>query len=789
MRRFLTLVFLLCLALPAGISFTGCTRNPSANYCNGEGYGLKLTDVASVILQPQTTGLSLAFGQTQQLGSPTAKTCKGQQATASGGYTYGSSNLQILDVSPTGNLCAGTWNRRSGGGIPDYTICSPPSPLPSTNGLPYSEAFVTATADAVTSNQVTVHIHAPVTAVSLVLENAGTTTAYSGCVSQGGTKQLDAQAYYDVNGVQTLLCAPSSSTVPACSTVIGNLSYLSQNSTIASIDQFGVITAQKPGTTYITASVSGSGSSAGYFSTCPPASISISLNGKTGQGGQPPITVTQGVTQTIQTTVVDTAGNPISGLSLDFQSTNPQDISVGSGGAVTASFAGEASIYAVCQPTSCNPAPIDQIGLNGTGTAVTSNPITVNTLGAASSYVWFANPDSQYFIPVELVTGTIGSTVKLPYFPNSMVMDQLGSNLYFGSSHELMVYSAISNALTKEDINVPGKVLAVAPDNSQLLINDPIRKLFYLYRVTSSTYSTFSGVGSSAQWTPDAKTLYIVGTDYSNDPNGVSTLFVNNVSTGWTTYPLTGEIATQSPKPGVAVAIPGVGAYLTGQPTVAHAWCPNITPMPGYPQGQAYPKAASLAVETDVLASTTDGQHVLGVGLGGGATATLYDINPGLVAGLDNGACPASETGITPFTPTFVSTVLPIQASAVNQVIPSPASNLAFITYNASGTNVVGLPYYEPNGSGTLGQVGTVSLTGSPTAPVAGAFSLDDTIFFVSTAGDNLVHYVDVNSLKDTRQVNPGLTCSVGNPDAATTCPAGQPIPATFIAVKARTTT
>ncbi len=86
MRRFLTLVCLLCLAIPAGISISGCTRNPGANYCNGLGYGLKDTDVASILLQPQTTGISLAFGQTQQVSSPQAKTCKG--ATAIGAHVY-----------------------------------------------------------------------------------------------------------------------------------------------------------------------------------------------------------------------------------------------------------------------------------------------------------------------------------------------------------------------------------------------------------------------------------------------------------------------------------------------------------------------------------------------------------------------------------------------------------------------------------------------------------------------------------------------------------------------------
>ena len=91
MRRFLTLVCLLCLAIPAGISISGCTRNPGANYCNGLGYGMKITDVATITLQPATTGISLAFGQTRQVSSPSAVTCKGDTANA-GTYTYGTTN-------------------------------------------------------------------------------------------------------------------------------------------------------------------------------------------------------------------------------------------------------------------------------------------------------------------------------------------------------------------------------------------------------------------------------------------------------------------------------------------------------------------------------------------------------------------------------------------------------------------------------------------------------------------------------------------------------------------------
>ena len=74
MRRYLTLVCLLCLAIPTGISIAGCGRNPGADYCNGLGYGLKIDDVAVITEQPTYQSLSLAFGQTFQLANPTAVT-------------------------------------------------------------------------------------------------------------------------------------------------------------------------------------------------------------------------------------------------------------------------------------------------------------------------------------------------------------------------------------------------------------------------------------------------------------------------------------------------------------------------------------------------------------------------------------------------------------------------------------------------------------------------------------------------------------------------------------------
>ena len=192
MRRFLTLVCLLGLALPAGISISGCVRNPAGAYCNGLGYGLKDNVVANLTLQPQIAGISLAYGQTTAIQQPTATTCKGLSASISAGsLSYGTTNNQLVDISPQGGVCAGTWNRNSGGGIADYTYCNFPNPLPSTSGLPFAVSYITASADGVTSNPVAVYVHAPISSINLVTEPLPGSPS-QGCYSQNDEANLDA---------------------------------------------------------------------------------------------------------------------------------------------------------------------------------------------------------------------------------------------------------------------------------------------------------------------------------------------------------------------------------------------------------------------------------------------------------------------------------------------------------------------------------------------------------------------------------------------------------------------
>jgi len=349
-----------------------------------------------------------------------------------------------------------------------------------------------------------------------------------------------------------------------------------------------------------------------------------------------------------------------------------------------------------------------------------------------------------------------------------------------------MIYSTANNSPTNApDPSVPGVVLAVSPNNKTRSINDQVRKVFYIYNASGSVAGTFPGVGNAAAFTPDSKTLYIsdsasLGAKHSD------TLYVFNANTGWTTYDLSASGGGQS----LALTVPGVGAYLAGDTTVAHTYCPTGTTS-NYNGMVFYPEGDSVAARTDVLAATADGQHILGAALVGGGVQ-LSDIG----VTIPNGSCPAAIGNVLqPLTISHTLNQVAVSganATALNQVVASPASDLAFITYNGT-TPGNKLPYYIPGSGGAAGTLNYITLTGNSaiTAPVAGSFSADDKLFFVSTSGDNQIHFIDVPTLTDTEQITPNLpACTAGSDaDCLFTTPTTGSVPATEIAVKPRSTT
>jgi len=806
MQRFLTFVVLLFLTVPVGLSIQGCA-NKNSDFCNGVGYGYVTTQPVSISLQPQTTGLSVGFGQTSQLQAPSAQNCKGTSASVST-YTYGTTDMTIADVSPTGAVCGGTWNRNTPA-VANFTTCVPTGKT--------GVAYMTASAAGFTSNQVAVYSHPNITSLQLV----GPTNQQTGapiCLSQGQTSQLDAIAYYTNSaGQKTLLCSP---TTNDCNNVIGHITYSPTSAGIVTIDQNGVATAQAPGSTLITGTIAQTSSNAGYFYTCPPANIALSV----ASTGATSASVTLNTPLSLTATVTDTNGNLINGLPLSYVSTNPGSIAVSSAGAVTAAFPSNSAITAICQPTACNPAPINEQGTLGTGVPILSNFVQIASPGKNSNYIWVSSPGSPYFVPIDYSTGTVGNAVKLPYSPNSMVLDPTGSTLYFGSYKELMTYTAATNSLASEVPSIPGVVLAVSPTNNAVVVNDQLRGVLYLYSPSSSTattgttttstgqgtYTSFAGIGQKATFTPDGQTVYIVG-------NGV--LYIHNTFSGWsvetlpadqatpttgtcpatnTTSPIpTGTSAyppntTANPNntynmfcsPDLAVTIPAAAVFLSGTTTSAYGECPESTVSPVI----NFPEAATVAALSDHLASTTDGKHIIGASANPAVLTDLSITVPG-ISSTEGLACPTDANGQTTgisFNPAPVINQTSLSAyplNNINEVVAATNSLEAFITYGTSATTPPAggakLPVYKPSSTaGNLGTLSSVTLSGGAIAPVAGIFSPDNTLFFAGTSGDNLLHVIDTGTLLDTKTLNPNLTDINGNP-----------LPPVFLAVKPRPTT
>ena len=784
MRRFVTLFVLLLCAVPFGVSISGCSKKSAPVFCNGGDSGAVVGQATSISLTPVVTGISLNYAEIGNLSQPSASDCKGNSAFV-GSFTYGTTDMTIADVDPsTGRLCGGTWNKHSGGGIADYTVCIP------TNKS--GTAYISASANGVTSNPIPVFVHAVVTSIVLGVPSTSCATdpatncspaAYTYALPSTSAGACPTSASFPsnpqlANGCCTIppatVAPPANSILPftpnSCfsqntttqlsarvfagsgpnqaniSCLAGHLSYTAEGATsstsispVVTIDPNGIATANQPGSVLISANVANAASSAGFFSTCPPASIALSSPGTIAN----PIVVNQNTPQPLVASVVDTKGVALTNLTLQFLSTSPETVPGSS--PITPTLAGAASIFAICEPPTCNSSPYNQIGLFGNGKPVISNPVNIISPGTNGTVLYMASTQSRYLVSQDFTRTGPTTPLLLPFTPNSMVLTTDGSTLYLGSSNGLMVINAVSSlAITRTDITSPGTVLAVSPDGNYVVISDPTRQVISIENSSGSVVSTYGGVGTHARFTPDNQTVYITAGNQ---------ILVFSTYTGWT------SITPSTPATDVAVTTPSVGAYFAGAVTTARSYCANTTTSSGNPPSttnEFYPLADSQPTVTDRIAATTKnpttGEHILG------ATTTSGPVLSDLTVTVPTGSCPA--TGTLPYSSTLsTSVVSQISATSITGIWPSPDATIAFVTY--SGTGGV-LPAYAPSSSGS-GQLSYIKLSGSATAPLSGVVSSDNSTFYTGTAGDNLVHIINRSTLTDTSTLAPNLTGASGN--------------------------
>ena len=192
--------------------------------------------------------------------------------------------MTLADVQPTtGRLCAGTWNRNTGGGIADYTVCNP------TNKS--GTAYISASADGATSNPLPIFVHPVVTSIVLGGSSSNCTTdpadnycplatgkncdqltappyTANSCISQGTTAQLVARVYSGTGATQTNI-----------SCLAGHLQFSPQSGAAQSDRdrQPSIRTASPPHRCPVPRSLPPTSpmrpAPPVFFSTCPPASI------------------------------------------------------------------------------------------------------------------------------------------------------------------------------------------------------------------------------------------------------------------------------------------------------------------------------------------------------------------------------------------------------------------------------------------------------------------------------------------------------------------------------------
>ncbi len=271
-------------------------------------------------------------------------------------------------------------------------------------------------------------------------------------------------------------------------------------------------TANIPGLTSIYASVDGVNSAPYPYLTCPVNSVVLSVVGNSGTSTS--ITATAYDTNPNVTNPNGLKGFPVTGIPLTWTSSQPLVAKV-TGSSATTIYAGTATtsqgttggtatIIASCTPPTCNiglspSLPIYPKDLDPTSTSGILNVTSTPTTGSSTATLYVTSSDcgtidscftrvlpitatlansgngATFSVgsPINLATTTAGSGVT----PNSLVFEPQGTKAYLGTesgglgTKGLQVLTASGNSVT-HFTSTPGKVLAVSPDNSKVIVSD-----------------------------------------------------------------------------------------------------------------------------------------------------------------------------------------------------------------------------------------------------------------------------------------------------------------------------
>ena len=706
-------------------------------------------EVPAIVKLTPAPNISLEVGKFASF-TASAQNSAGNPVTET--FSFQSSAPNIVTVSSNGAACAGTWDSLSA-----PSLCTPGS-----TGV----AQITAVARGVPSAPVTVYVHQHVTSVVISKVPNQAPTLSNSCLSKrapSGSPESWLYQAFALNGSTDITssvgpftwqsAAPSGQTSAASAvTLIGPPVTAPLNQETAQ--------ANNPGATLIFASAGGVNSQPVSFTTCPVQSISLAAV------NNPPtttsFTVSTGTATTLNATVTDSVGMPLTGVSLTWSTSNPISVGVVGGtstsfggiGSVSAPSVGAGSVTASCTPPTCNGGIVPSMPIYPT-TAINFivRPASGNTTPASPTvYVTSTGCGATTttcitrIVPItrgsSTTSFTAGTPVNLPFVPNSALFDRTGANEYlgvdstaFGTKGAIIVTGGSSAGGIR---NVAGKVLAVSPDGSTVIFSDTADSpptVFICANCTSSSRTTtpllISGA-TAAAFSPDNLKAYIVSGSACPGTSSAGCLVVFSKVDAVQNIPLS------APANDVAFIGDGILGYIAGGSPAGGAFLPTCGPSTAAGLG-------NVGLAAQMLRPLPDGQSVLALS-GSSLQTVTASITPSVTgpAAIGLSGCPAPKGLLNTANNVNSAGNLGTSSFAPSQFFLSPDGSTAYILGAPSLPFVIQFNLASQTAF-------DISLVGN-TTPLSASLSPAGDLLFVG-ANDGTVHVINTTSLADTEQV------------------------------------
>ncbi len=720
---------------------------------------------ASVSLSPAPS-VSIEVGKTFGF-LASAANAQGGRVTET--FTYQSTNPSALTVSNNGFACAGSWDS-----LASPTVCTP-------GGT--GTAQVTAIANGVSSPPVIVYVHQHVTRLVIQLVPNQPQTLSTTCFSKGaplGPEKVFYQAFAYAGTAGTTDITPSvgqftwsAASVPSqgitgAPVVLSSPAGTPLNQRLA--------TAGIPGSTSIFASAGGTVSQPLQFTTCPVQKISLAVL------GSPSPTTTffslgSGGSASVNATVTDSIGMTITGVPLTWSSSYPRSVGVSGSpssvyasiGAVIGSSPGQASITASCTPPSCNGGIVPSMPIYpttaltfqvaaGTSTPIPTAYVTTTACGGTTLSC------TTRVVPISRSTSSVnfsaGTPVNLPSTPNSIAFGRNNALAFLGvdsvgfNSQGLMI---LSGGSVSQLASAAGKVLAVSPDSTTVILSDTVDSPSRVNICTNcnsgvrTVTPVFFSNAAAAAFSPDGLKAYIVSGTSCPGTSSAGCILVYSKLDSLQYVPLS------APASDAAFIGNGSAGYVAE--STQTSFLPTCGPnSPG--------ALGSVNLAADFLRPLPDGMSLLALTppTFQSVTATITGNPPVNASG-----CPAPRGALNITNAIGPSFDLGTGSFIVKQFFLSADGTVAYIlASNAGGARFPFIITFNVS-SGTSSQI---SLAGNA-VPLSAAVSPDGTRLFVG-ADDNSVHVVDTATDLDTQQIalsfpSASLCVGPGNPSTQAT--------------------